>query len=360
MDKFVIWGTGERSRINYIFLNKINANVSIMAFVDNNINKQGTLFNGIKVIAPHDIYTLEWDYIDIWSNNYVDEIQSQLINDLKIEKKYIKDAFYSIREKIIGKYKDNKEKDIRSFINCLTNKRWISIYNFQSENNYENSKAYFDETKKLYYIFFEGKRLYLSRKYSVIDINGEKFAGNFWGEQDLNSPHRYMDETVYVKEGDVLVDAGACEGNFALHNIEKVSKVYLIECDKDWVEALKCTFEPWKEKVVICNKFLDESDGENTICLDTLTQGVANYIKMDIEGAERGALLGAKRTLKNSKDVRCSICSYHRHGDEEFIKYYLNELEFNTYSSGGYMWFFLDEYAAKNLELRRGIVRAFK
>lgn len=360
MDRFIIWGTGGQAEINYIFLNKINADVSIEAFVDKDKNKQGTLFHGIKVIAPKDINTLDWDYIDIWSIKYADEIQNELIYDLKVEKKYFKDAFWSIREKMINKYKNSEDSDARCFIDHLQNKRWISIYNFQSEKCYENSKAYFDEDKKLYYIWFEEKKLYLSRNYHLIDINGEKFAGNFWGEQDLNSPHRYMDESVCVKNGAVLVDAGACEGNFALHNIEKASKVYLIECDKSWVEALECTFEPWKEKVVICNKYLDEVDGETTICLDTLTQGKANYIKMDIEGSERKALLGSIKTLKNNSDIYCSICSYHRHGDEEFIKNFLNQLGFKTYHSDGYMWFFLDQYASENLELRRGIVRAFR
>lgn len=69
--------------------------------------------------------------------------------------------------------------------------------------------------------------------------NGKRYATNFWFEQDKNSPHLYESGDYYVREGDVIVDAGACEGNFTLHNIDKVSKVYVIECNEEWLEALK-------------------------------------------------------------------------------------------------------------------------
>lgn len=360
MDKYIVWGTGERAKINYIFFTKVNKDALIIAFIDNNPSKQGTLFCGKKVISPNEINNLEWDFIDIWTEKYVDEIQNQIINELFIETYCIRDAFHTIRNKLIEKYSHNQDPDIKAFINHFKSKKWVSIYNFQSKCKYDMSKAYYDDEKNLYFTYFEGNKLYLARNYSMTNVNEEKYVGSFWGEQDLYSPHRYMDDTVYVKDGDVLVDAGTCEGNFALHNIEKVSKAYLVECSPEWVEALKCTFEPWKDKVVICPKYLDEYDSDTTICLDTLVEDKVNYIKMDIEGAERKALLGGKRILNRSNNVCCSICSYHRHGDEEYIKNFLSDIGYKTYSSEGYMWFLLDEYAANNLELRRGIVRAIK
>jgi 16S rRNA A1518/A1519 N6-dimethyltransferase RsmA/KsgA/DIM1 with predicted DNA glycosylase/AP lyase activity len=48
-----------------------------------------------------------------------------------------------------------------------------------------------------------------------------------------------------VAEGDVVVDAGAAEGNFALSVIDKASKVYIIEGDAGWCEALRQTFLPY-------------------------------------------------------------------------------------------------------------------
>jgi len=41
-----------------------------------------------------------------------------------------------------------------------------------------------------------------------------------------------------------------------LNAIEKVSKIILFETNVNWVEALNATFEPWKDKVTIVNKFV--------------------------------------------------------------------------------------------------------
>ena len=179
-------------------------------------------------------------------------------------------------------------------------------------------------------------------------------------EQDPNSPHLYTSDKIFVKENSVVVDAGACEGNFSLHNIEKIRKLYLIECDKDWVEALRYTFKPWKEKVVICDKFLSNYDSDTTICLDSLVKENINFLKMDIEGAELYALRGASKILNGSNDIRCSICTYHKHDDEKNIKKMLMDIGFQIEVSDGYMLFLYDEYVLQNPELRRGVVRGIK
>ena len=61
-------------------------------------------------------------------------------------------------------------------------------------------------------------------------------------EQDARSPHCYANEAFGVKEGDVVVDAGAAEGIFTLDCIDRAKKVYIIEADAAWMEALKETF----------------------------------------------------------------------------------------------------------------------
>lgn len=52
------------------------------------------------------------------------------------------------------------------------------------------------------------------------------------------------------------MDAGVCEGNFALRFIDRARKIYLIEADASWMEALERTFALYREKIVFCNKFL--------------------------------------------------------------------------------------------------------
>ena len=67
-----------------------------------------------------------------------------------------------------------------------------------------------------------------------------------------------------------------------------------MECDEEWVEALKCTFEPYKDKVTIIEKWLGESDSENTVSIDTLARNNKNIdkiiVKMDIESKETDAI----------------------------------------------------------------------
>ena len=70
-------------------------------------------------------------------------------------------------------------------------------------------------------------------------------------EQDVRSAHRYLDGAFTFEKGEILVDAGVAEGNFALDVVEKASKLILFEADREWIEPLQATFAPWKEKIVI-------------------------------------------------------------------------------------------------------------
>lgn len=100
--------------------------------------------------------------------------------------------------------------------------------------------------------------------------------------------------------------------------------------------------------------------GDNTICLDDLIPNEnVNFIKMDIEGAEVDALLGAKKLLSRS-NARLSVCSYHRSTDCENIQFILNGLGYKTSTSHGYMFFLYDPNLIYHVNLRRGIVYGSK
>ena len=176
-------------------------------------------------------------------------------------------------------------------------------------------------------------------------------------EQDPYSPHYYNKTGYEVREGDVVLEAGVAEGNFALSIIDKVSKVYLIECEPAWIEALQYTFAPYKDKVEIVSKYLSDSDENGNITIDSLLQGEKlNFIKMDIEGAELSALKGAKETVAKSDDLRCAICTYHRHGDEENIRNFLEENDMVCETSDRYMFFNNYDEEETEPEFRRGLI----
>jgi predicted RNA methylase len=209
------------------------------------------------------------------------------------------------------------------------------------------------------YILFEGKKMYYPQSFSFVNCDGKQYVYNVLREQGEKSPHLYVRNNDEIKEDSVIVDAGVCEGNFALRYVDKAKKIYLIESDPQWIKALKMTFSDYQDKVVICNKFLTRYESENTTTLDELVQEDIDFLKMDIEGAEIDAILGGKNILRKS-NARCAICSYHKKNDEENIRYLLETYGYQTSTSEGYMFFPYDENILDTMDFRRGVVYGAK
>lgn len=358
--KYLVWGTGNKAEENFrgFELAGLNKNIEIIGFIDNDVTKYNGMFHDVKIYSPAEAARMDYDYIDLWVANGREDIEKQ-INEMGMDDK-IGSVFQDYMQKIVDIYSNTTDDEIKSFLQIMKQQNEPCVYAYNPAEQYGLREAVYDEDKDLYFVWFEGKRLYLSSEYKFTMKNGKRYAYDFWWEQDINSPHRYEENDVVVKEGDVLVDAGVCEGNFTLHHIDKVGKVYLIECDPDWMKALRATFEPYKDKVVFCNKFLGGCDTETMITLNSLVKEPVDFIKMDIEGEEINALRGSDRVFANSNHIKCSICSYHKHGDEEAIKEILQQYGLKTEASAGYMLFTYDAEIWKNPELRRGIVRGRK
>lgn len=363
MCRFLIWGTGADAVRYGAYWRKIESEKrEIVGFIDKDIKKQGQQFLGKKIYMPDEMALLDYDYIDIWSSKYYDEIYREAVDGYHISPDKIEDIFSAYKRELEERYAGTNDREIKDFLESMRVQQGIDVFYYEpAEKADVQNEVFFDESAQLQYVLFEGKRMYLKRDFPYMEEkNGKKYIGNMYAEQDVNSPHRYENGDVVVEEGDILIDAGACEGNFSLHHIDKVKRVYLIECDPDWIEALRYTFQPYKDKVVLCEKFLSDTDTEQTISLDTLAEEPVNFIKMDIEGEETRALEGGRRLLSESEGLKCAICSYHRHGDEEKIRELLNNMGFETTASNGYMLFLGDNAVIKNPELRRGVVRGRK
>jgi hypothetical protein len=71
-------------------------------------------------------------------------------------------------------------------------------------------------------------------------------------------------------------------------------------------------------------------------------------------------LRGAQKTLMSAKNLRLSLCTYHRENDARDLDLMLKQHGFSTSYSDGYMFFVYGDEPLKEPYLRRGIIRAEK
>jgi hypothetical protein len=251
-------------------------------------------------------------------------------------------------------------EEIKSVLGYLnTNPIAVFPYHFQNEYIAGTIEVFYDTVKGMRYVLLDGKKLYFKKKW------GKKKIQNLYNllckEQDIRSPHRYLTEQFKFEDGEILVDVGAAEGNFALSVVEKASRIILFEADKEWIEPLKATFEPWKDKVEIVNKFVSNiTDSVNTKLDDYISAETDRiFLKIDVEGAESKLLAGSSRILSDQKPLKIAICTYHKQNDEKEFNALLTQKGFKTSHSDGFMLFFYDKQM-KAPYFRRGLIRAEK
>lgn len=359
--KIIIWGTGWATE-QFHQWRRYHWNYDVVAYIDNDQTKWYREYRGKTIFPPEEIKELEFEKIILCVINS-ESIYKQLVEEIQIEKNKIL-AFEENRKviekelctKLIQKYSKDENPDIQKVLT------YYQKYGFNLFGFYEPSKTeyqvYYDE-EQFPYVLFEGKRMYYPKEYPFLVRDGKQFVEDILKEQQEKSPHLYLQDGEKIIEDSVMVDAGVCEGNFALRYIEKVKKVYLIEADPIWMEVLKRTFREYLDKVVFCSKYLGRYDNERSITLDHLVDEKIDFLKMDIEGMEIDALLGGKTVLEQSH-AHCAICSYHKQNDEKYIRYLLQNYGYKTSTSEGYMFYVHDNDIFDSMDFRRGIVYATK
>ncbi len=230
---------------------------------------------------------------------------------------------------------------------------------FQDEYVEDAVEVLDDKGLDLRYVMFDGRRLYFKKRWSKKRIR--KSFNELIKEQDSRCPHCYEAKNFKVETGDVLADIGAAEGILALSVVEKASRIILFESNKEWLEPLNATFGPWKDKVVIVNKFVSDVTDSKCITLDDYfgVDEKLSFLKIDVEGAEANLLNGCKRILQQYKPLKVAICTYHKPEDEHEFTRCLTEYGFETSHSDGFVLLFTDR-KIKAPYLRRGLIRAIK
>lgn len=359
--KVLIWGTGYTAELFWAY-RKNNWGFDVVAYIDNDCKKWDSEYRGKMIFSPKMVMKLDYEKIIICVQDY-QSIYGQLTEEYHVEESKIltfDEACEAVEkylgERLIDKYAESDDEDIKKVIGHYK-KNGFSIYGYYDQIDMDYQVFY--DADQFPYVLFEGKRMYFPKECSFAYKNGKYFAKNILGEQMSGSPHLYVRDQEEIKKDSVIIDAGVCEGNFALRYVEEAKRIYLIESDPVWMGALRKTFAAYSDKVVFCNKFLGRYDNENTITLDRLVDEKIDFLKMDIEGAEVDALLGARRVLEQS-DARCAVCSYHKQNDERYIRYLLNNYGYETDTSEGYMFYIYDDDIFDSLDFRRGIVHAVK
>jgi hypothetical protein len=244
---------------------------------------------------------------------------------------------------------------------CKVWKLFMYPYSWANEYELKNFSCEEDKDCGLFFVENLGLKLYFPKNYKKETLPEQFLFLSM--EQDLFSPHRYVTKENkmfgtlerseseipkyiphFVEQGDIVADIGASCGNFSLSIIENAKHIYLFEADKIWNEPLQKTFEKYKNKVTIVNKYVSDVDSEDSITLDTFFKDKeVNFIKADIEGYEQQLLNGAKSILsRDGVYMKCSICTYHRPQDEKDFGNFFRELGYETSFPDSHMFFPID------------------
>ena len=168
-------------------------------------------------MSPNQVKELEIDNIIILSDDHFDEIRDMLVNWLQIAPAKIKRTQQLLKLMLIHKYSSTEDSEIQDLLKHWENHD-IGIFNQYVQRGKEVNEVYWDSIENMPYIIFEDKRMYFPYNYNRFEESesGKKVYRDLMCEQQPSSPHLYVKGNIKVEAGDVIVDAGVCEGNFAL------------------------------------------------------------------------------------------------------------------------------------------------
>ncbi len=354
--RFYIWGIGNTTKELWKYLGPTLSQLDIVGYIDNKY--VGGEYKGKNVYAPN-ILMEDRDAYLIIINSYRNEILEQIYSDFPWYQERIFGEEIIKRLLIITRYAQSNNDEVRAFLNYIEHNQLKSIGNeFIEEYEKRQYSIEFDCEKGLFYVWHGKYKMFFSKSYRDIE-SANTYYKYLCAEQDQRSPHCYMNAEFCVESGDVVVDAGGAEGNFALSVVERAKKIYIFEPDLDWVEALQYTFEPFKDKVVIVPNILSDYSGTTLDSYIPVGEKI-NFIKMDIEGEEYHAIMGAQRVIEESDKLECAICTYHQELAYDIIKSWFEKNGFKTEHTNGFMWFDSECNLYKAPVLRRGVIRAKK
>lgn len=266
---------------------------------------------------------------------------------------------FFLKGKIIRYLSESGNSEVLPIIEHLKRpflKDLIIPYNYIKEYKAEDIDLKWDAESKLYYVNLGFINMYLKYKKKR---QARKCYNDILIEQDFRSPHCYTSDAFQPEEDSVILDLGGAEGYFPIKFLDRVKKVYIFECDKEWINALNRTYENYKDKVIIVEKFVDSYSDNTHVSLDDFAQqnmlfNEKLFIKVDVEGSELDVIKGAQKLLQTEQSIKLAICTYHFEAHEELIRKSLKG--WNITAVPGYILNFYD-YNFKPPYIRRGVLQ---
>lgn len=252
-----------------------------------------------------------------------------------------------------------KEKGMNKALRGILNFRTLECYPYPFIKKYDVNSYEVGFEDGYPYVMHNGKKLFFQKG---VQEKSVRFQYNqLLIEQDKESPHKYLLNKDRLPDADdVVADVGTAEGIFSLDIVESVKKIYMFECNPDWIEPLKRTFSPYKDKIEIVEKYIGGKDSDEMVTLDTFFKDKdITYIKADIEGYEEDMLRGGTQTYKG-KIRKTLLCTYHLPDAEKIISSRLKEYGFSYKFNPNYCLFFYHMDDFKYPRVRRGVVFGYK
>lgn len=168
------------------------------------------------------------------------------------------------------------------------------------------------------------------------------------GNIRANIENQYFDDLVTFSDDEVFVDGGCFDLETAEFLMKKCKpkRIYAFEPDESNLKIITDKIEKngyknieimkvglWKENDKLffnssadCSHIVGEGDTcIDVVAMDKVINEKVTFIKMDIEGAELKALMGAKNIIKRDRP-KLAICIYHKPEDITEIPAYIKSL----------------------------------
>ena len=298
--RVVLFGTGYCLSL-FIDLMKDNA-IEVAALCDNNYDKHGKSYDGLEVKSWESLEKGTEAFDVVISTSHFHEIERQLrernfageIYHLPKEA-YYKNTLYG--KDFIEKHKKEFENTFELLADDISKKVFINII----KHNISIDNRYYKEIQDLEIHGYFGTELYCNCDNDII-IDGGAFDGDTYREF-LSYPTRKLKEYIAYEPD---------EDNYG--KMEQIQDRRLRIIKKGLGE--KKAMLRFSSGMGVSSNFSEE--GSQVVEVDAIDNlhlsGKVTFIKMDIEGAEKSALLGAERVIKCDTPT-LAISAYHKKED---------------------------------------------